>query len=192
MSAVPLLAPWLACGIVAAGLLVSRVGAQDGPTVASVSPAPVIALSDSMRVYPRVSRTSEGDTTATTQAMTSHAGCRVVLRFDETGEDWQVVREVRADLGLLDGKVGIDRETEDRDIENVDDTLPFPWRLEVHTKSGAKDLEVRRTDVKNGKPSTTVTFAADRIQFLLPSQAGADAISNSLTAAITACSGAPR
>jgi hypothetical protein len=182
----------LVCGAAAAGLLVPHAGAQAVPSVTAADPAQVITLANSLSTYPRVRRTSEGDTTETSQAMTSHTGCRVVLTFKETGEDWQVDRVVHADLGLLDSRVTIDRETEDRDIENVEDTLPFPWRLEVRTKSGAKDIEVHRTDVKNGHPTTTVTFGADRMQFLLASQAGSDAVSNSLTAAIAACSMGPR
>ncbi len=180
------------CGVAIVGPLVPSAGAQAAPSVTSADPASVIALADSLHAYPRVKRTSEGDTTETSQAMTSHSGCRVVLTFEETGEDWQVDRIVHADLGLLDNRIAIDRETEDRDIENVEDTLPFPWRLEVRTKSGAKDIEIRRTDMKNGHPSTTVTFGADRLQFLLASQAGSDAVSHSLTAAITACSTGPR
>jgi hypothetical protein len=133
-------------------------------------------------------RTSEGDTTATLQAMSGNDGCHVVLTFEETGEDWKVRREVHADLAQLDNRVEVDRETEDRDIENSEDTLPFPWRLKVHTKSGAKSVEVRRTDARD-KPATPVTFWVDRIEFLVPNEAGEQAVSKSLTAAITACAG---
>jgi hypothetical protein len=160
----------------------NAVGAGDVPTV--------VALADSLRAYPRVMRTSEGDTTATTQAMSSHDGCRVVLTFEETGEDWQVVREMHADLSLLDGHIVVDRQKEDRDIENSEDTLPFPWTMDVHTKSGAKEVEVRRSDVKDGHRSAPLSFWVDRIEFLAPSEAGENGISKSLAAAIAACGAA--
>ena len=178
----------LACGLFAAARLVSHAGAQTTPATVSPAPAAVVALAESLRAYPRVMRTSEGDTTATTQTMSSHDGCRVVLTFEETGEDWRVIREVHADLGQLDSHVTVDRQKEDRDIENVEDTLPFPWTLDVHTKSGTKEVEVRRSDVKDGHPSAPLTFWVDRIEFLAPSEAGEDGLSKSLTAAIAACS----
>ena len=160
--------------------------AQGAASTATSSPAGVTALADSLRAYRRVDRTSEGDTTATTQTMTSHDGCKVVLTFEETGEGWQVIREARTDLGLLQPQVTVDRELEERDIENVEDTLDFPWRLEVHTKGG-KDVEVRRTDIKNGKPDATVATASDRLEFLVPTEAGVNGVSKALTIAIAAC-----
>jgi hypothetical protein len=120
--------------------------------------------------------------------MSTYDGCHVVLTFEETGEDWRVLREVHADLGQLEAKVDVDREAEDRDIENSEDTIPFPWRLKVRTKSGAKSVEVRRTDARD-KPPTPVTFWVDAIEFLAPNEAGERAVSKSLTTAITACAG---
>lgn len=167
--------------------MVSRAEAQATPAKAVGDVPTVVALGDSLRAYPRVVRTLEGDTTATTQVMSGHDGCRVVLTFEETGEDWQVVREMHADLGTLDGHIAVDRQKEDRDIENVEDTLPFPWTLDVHTKSGAKEVEVRRSDVKDGHRSAPLSFWVDRIEFLAPSEAGENGISKSLAAAIAAC-----
>jgi hypothetical protein len=168
-------------------LRANSAGAQAAPPP-SAAPAQVRALADSLLAYPSIMRTSEGDTTATSQAMMGHDGCRVVFAFEETGEDWKVIREVHADLGQLDARVDVDRETEDRDIENVEDTLPFPWRLKVHSRSGAKDVEVRRTDSR-AKPPLAVTFYVDRIEFLVPSEAGEKGVSKALNAAITSCAG---
>jgi hypothetical protein len=180
---------WIEGAGLAAALMASATGAQaTRPVVASQAQA-VAALKDSLHAYPRVMRTSEGDTTATTQAMTIQAGCQVVLTFDETGEDWRVTREVHADLGKMDAKVDVDRETEDRDIENVEDTLPFPWRLKVHSRSGAKDIEVRRSDSREASPSKPVTFYVDRIELLVPSEAGENGVSKALNAAISSCAG---